>query len=432
MIKLILFLFISTAIAISISLVAESQGSVVINWIGYRVDMSILSAIVVTILSLFACFLLFFLISKLLSFGAYRKNKSNRKETLRYKKAMNYLSDGFIAIVAGNISGAEKFYKKAKKELKDNSLVNLLHAQIEYSKKNYTQAAELFRGSKKSKDTELEFIANKLYLQNAKKENNLAGIIKFSEEILKVKPKNEYAMSCLVKAYIEGGNAQKLEEIISYAERQKSKIFQNSKDEVGIAYVMIAKSLLKKGSYKKVLTYTKKAEKFIPDFPIINIIHAKAMISLGRTIRAASYIKSAWIKNPHPELMEIYLTLHKKLTAKRRLKKVKDLCKMNQDSFESNMAMSRVNFEAGNFVDAKDFARSALDMRKTESVYKLLLEIEKSESPNSKIVTVLSDRIKKAKKDYSWKCEKCGELENEWSINCKKCGSINSIKWSNP
>jgi HemY protein len=431
MIKLIFFLILATIFAVLISFIVESEGSIIIQWIGYRVDINISSAIILIILLFIVLILLFFVINKLFSFKSHIKNINNKKEIIKYKKAMNYLSDGFIAIVADNIKGAEKQYIKAYKLLKNQTPVNLLRAQIEYLKKNYAQAAELFRDSKKTRDNELDFIASKLYLQNAKKENNQSGIIRYSGEVLKSKPKNENALALLLKAYRQSGNAQKLEEAIIYAEKHKSPILNESKEEIGTAYVMIAKYFLKKGSYKKALIYTKKAEHLIPDFLPVDIITVKALISLGRNIRATMAIKKAWKKHTHPELLEMYLALHSKLLPKKKLKKVKELCRINPDNFESHMAMSRANFEAKDFTNAKEHARSALDMRKTESVYKLLFEIEKTESPDSRIVNVLSDKMKSAKKDYQWKCEKCGEIENEWSPNCKKCGKIDTIKWNN-
>jgi HemY protein len=430
MIKLIFFLILATIFAVLISFIVESEGGIIIKWIGYRVDISILSAIVIVILSFLTLILIFIVINKIFSFHSHIKNISNKKEIIKYKKAMNYLADGFIAILADNIKGAEKRQTQARKLLKNQTLVNLLHAQIEYSKKNYTQAAELFKNSKKSRDNELDFIASKLYLQNAKKENNQSKIIKYSEEILKNKPKNENALALLLKAYKQSGNAQKLEETIIYAEKHKSSILSENKEDLGTSYAMLAKHFLKKGSYKKTLAYTKKAEHLIPNFLPVDIITARVLISLGRNIRATVAIKKAWKKHTHPELLEMYLTLHSKLLPKKKLKKVKELYKINPDNFESHMAMARTNFEAKNFTDAKEHAHSALDMRKTESVYKLLLEIEKAESPDSRIIDVLSDKVKNAKKDYQWKCNECGEIEKEWSLNCKKCGRIDTVKWN--
>jgi HemY protein len=430
MIRLILFLALVTVISILISFIGDNDGSIVAYWIGYKLEMPVSTAIKLFSVSLLALVFVIVLITKF--FGLFKScsDRKLRKLEKKYEKGLEYVSDGLIGVISGDLKRADKNKKEASKYLKNSTIVKLLEGQIEQARKNYSLAARLFKSSKSKKDDELEFISEKLYLQNARKEHDLDEIIKHSEKALKSKYKNDYAVISLLKAYKEKRDLINVERIINLAVDKK--IFDLKKDsyEVGMTYAILSKNYLDNKDYKKAVMYAKKANKILPNSVITSIVLARSLFASGSKYFIVCAIKHAWKKTPHPELYRIYIELYKNLSPKKRLEKIRKLVKSNKDNFESHFVLANAYYDAGLFVKAKDEAREAIDEKKAGSVYRLLAKIERAQNPGSQIASALDEKAEKIKNDSNWVCSSCGKTLDDWDISCKECKSFNSVEWN--
>ncbi|MFC1658990.1 heme biosynthesis HemY N-terminal domain-containing protein [Pseudomonadota bacterium] len=430
MIKLILFLALVTIISLFISFLGDNGGNLVAYWLGYRVEMPVVFAIKVLSLFLLAVIIVTILVTQFFSLFKSQKGVKIKKLENRYKKGIEYLADGFIAAIAGNIKKAEHNQKNTKKYLENSTLTKLLNSYIEYKKQNYTLAARLLKNSKNKKDEELDYIAEKLYLQNAKKENNIQEIIKHSENALKNKNTSDSAILSLLKIYKEKHDWNNLERIINEAMNKNILSIKKDDYEIASVYLLLAKHYSDNKDYKKAMSYSKKSNKVLPNLLPNSIIFTQTLLSMNKKLSAIHSIKTAWKHHPHPKLYEIYSKIYQDLSPKCKLKKTKSLIKSNPKHYESYIVLANAYLDANILTKAKEEARKAIDERKTSAVYKILAKIERTENPGSNIVNVLEEKAKNTKDDNKWLCSSCGEILEDWDKFCKKCKNVNSIEWN--
>ena len=426
MTKLLLFLLTITIAAIASMWFIENDGSIVIEWLGYRIQTSvafaILSSVVILVLLTTVIQLLIFLTS---APKKYRKAMLDRKK----QNGLTALSKGFASIAAGDAKEAKRLTKQATSSLGNIPLTKLLSAQTAQLEGNNELAKVHYTSMLESKETET--IAIKGLLIQARQDGDLNKAIFLAEKAVNLNPNSSWAISILMDLYKITEKWQEAEEILQKAKRIKLLSSDQYKRSLALIYTGICRDFRTKGVNDEAIKYAKKAYELQPDFPPIAQNYAKLLKDSGNNSKAARVIEKCWKTNTHPALADLYMNIYSNESTEKRLKRTESLLKISPNSFDGNILVAKAAMAAGNLSRARNHLKAALAIRETKSVCALMAELEKLEESDSSIIDQWRQRSVTSNSDKTWICDKCNASSDKWSINCNNCDSFDTLYWDN-
>ena len=167
MFKFLTFILILTLISVSAVWFIENDGSIVVEWMGYRIQTSVMF----TVFSIVVLFFLLFVILQVLS--AIKNAPKNYQKSVKDKKkekGLIALTEGFAAIAAGDVKQAKKLTKQAVGCLGNAPVTKLLAAQSAQLEGNFGEAKVHYSAMLENKETEM--IAIKGLLLQAEKDGD--------------------------------------------------------------------------------------------------------------------------------------------------------------------------------------------------------------------------------------------------------------------
>jgi len=384
----ILFIITVAIVSLIINFLFNNNGTVTFSWLDYEIQANISLFFFTTLLLLF----LTYLFSKLVS--AIHNNKDIR--TIKsYKKHISCLTDGFIYLMAGDLEQSLKTQKQAKKYNKTSPLSELLLAQILYKEKNYKEALKLLKKIKSPYINE-KLITAKLSLQNAVTNNDSKQIKESSKQILAINPKHKDSILALYKMHKQEQNWTKAEEILDQGIKLKAFSKKTDKKEISSIYANLAEDYFKKREYTNSLKYAKLAYNLDPQNITNTTLFSKLNIEQGYEGKALRVIRKIWTTHPTQELAKLYMQVYK--NKKNKVRIAKQLYKLNRGHPESNLFIATMYFNNTNLLKARQCIKNTLSYdTQNKQAYKLLIEIEKTENPESMIIGTLEERLKKLK-----------------------------------
>jgi uncharacterized membrane-anchored protein len=252
--------------------------------------------------------------------------------------------------------------------------------------------------------------------------------IAYAKQILSTKHDNLETVKILFSLYKKQGMWQEAKSLI------KEYGSDNFKDELQKRDVAIINTALAIEAYqqKKFLLAIKHAKialksenNFLPALEI----QLKSWIKLGFAFKANWKIKSLWKENPHLIFAEIFDLANHKSAPKKRIKAMKKLAALNNDSALGKVAVGLVAFRVGEYETAKDFLTSALLQEKTNRAYRLLGFVEKTLGHKKEFEKNLA-KANMLERDDHYTCNSCAHLSSKWSARCLSCGTYDSLEFN--
>lgn len=421
MTRLLIFLVLITCFSIATMWFIENDGSVVINWMGYRIQTS------TAFVTLASVILLVFL-SIIIQILLWIKNapKRYRKARLEKKRSrgLTALTEGFAAVAAGDAKQAKKLTKKAANNLGSIPLTKLLSAQTaqldgdrELAKAHYTAMLE-------SKETEI--IAIKGLLIEARQDGDLEKAIFLAEKAVRLRPDADWAVSILLDLYKRTRRYKEAEYILDFALKRKLV----SKDEYNhvISVIYAAQSMedYRHSNFAEALKLAEKAYKLQPNFNPIIINYTRILAEDNRK-KAARIIEEAWKNNPCSTLSDIYTDLFMSEHIEKRIKRIEKLMTINPDHYESHLAMAKICLKSGSLSKARNHLKIALSAAETSAICKMMADLERQEGSDTDIISNWLKRAQHAPSDDIFFCNECGYKDHFWHANCPDCSAFDSM-----
>ena len=436
MFTILWYIFLVFTITTSIVWIIENNGSLLINWLGYEIQTDILTATLIFAFFLVSIALISYVLTRLLAIKfpqllklLFKKSYTKKLEKiiLNHHKGFETLSKLLLAIEVEDYESAKKIHKDFANQIKYKNLNNFFEAKFALENNDFEASEKYFSQFEKNPHAKILLLKSKLKI--AVKNNEDAKAIEIAKQILILKKDSIKTARELLNLYKKNGNWQLAKSLINDFGADKFKEELQKRDLV-ILNTSLAHEALKNKKYFRAIKYSKMAllnnEQFLP----ANEILIKSWIRLGFKFKALSIIKNLWKENPHVILVEIYSSLYRKASLKKRIYAVKKLAILNSDSTIGNIAIAIVAYRASAFQVAKEFLNLALINEKTQSLYRLLAYTEKHLGNNDEFLKNLSIS-KTLPKNSKYICNNCGHSSSKWSATCDKCSSYDSIQWNN-
>ena len=429
MIRLVLFIVIIALASWGIVWVADNPGTVSLNWGGWQIDTSasVLTAVAVLFAAIVAIIYriwLFITRAPQLVSGAMKQRRS--------RKGYVALTQGMVAVAAGDAAEAARQVKRADGLLGDPPLTLLLKAQAAQLNGDEKAAEEFFKAMLKKQET--EFLGLRGLLGQAMKAGDKETALELAHRARAIKPKSEWLADVLFELESSTGHWELASQSLKQLEKINNKIGSGDASEQARrrGVVFYGRSLEAESS-GDISAKTKWAEKaFNADNGLVPAAIRLAAIYAdeNRPRKTSAVVEKTWVRNPNPQLLAPYYKAAGAVDGIKKVKATEKLIRVNPDHPESFMALAGAALEARLWGQARVNLDAAMAKGvATRRLYMMQAQLEEEEKQDSQSAKRWLHLAASAPPDPSWVCASCGHVDNNWQPYCPSCGGLDSASW---
>jgi HemY protein len=405
MLKFIFFLLILCGLTLGFSQMAELEGNVSVSFAGSTYDMPIAIAILLILAVFIVVLAAIALIKAILRSpkAALRLNRERKK-----RKGFEALSQGLLAITAGDQKSADYHAKDAMRLLPQEPLSLLLSAQSQQMQGNVTGAEKSFRLMLERPETKLIGLKGLHFEAERRGDSDAQRLI--AEDAVKISPSAAWAASSLIKSEVAAGDYEAA--LRSIEKQYSARLIDRSEARRLKAVILTARG-------------DENALKEAPDFiPAVNLV-ARLKHEAGDDKKALKLLSALWETQPNPDSAALFREILTKDPVD-RLKRIKNLVGQNE---QSALVIARIALDAGVYSEARAALAPFIETpRRTTCL--LMAEVEMRESGDHGKSREWTGKALRAKPDVTWMCD--GLSYDKWSPASPITGEIDVMKLGEP
>jgi HemY protein len=420
MIRVILFLLAAAVLAAGFVWIADRPGDVVITWMGYHIETSVMVAALAVAMLLLVLLLLWAIVRGIL------RSPEQVSLFFRHRRAMKgYLaiSRGLIAIGAGDLRIARKAAADAARLSPGDPLALLLTAQSAQMAGDRSSAERAFREMAQREDTKLLGLRG-LYIEAQRRDDTHAARLAV-EEAAKASPAPAWAgqaaldYRCAVADWAGALDAlDHMKSVLDTADYRRRR-----------AVLLTARAhALDEIDRDTSRTAVLDAVKLAPDLVPAAALAGRRLAEAGETRKARKILEKAWAINPHPDIAEAYANLRLGDSARDRLTRMQKLASMVPGQLEGALAVARAALDAHEFAGARAALAPYLSAP-TRRVATLMAEIEETEHGDEGRGREWMGRAMRAAGDPVWTAD--GVVSERW-LPVSPNGRLDGFMWKLP
>lgn len=424
MLRLIVFLLATVALATGLSWLADRPGLIVVNWEGYEVEITVFHAVVaVAVLLGFAVFAWSLLRQIWLSPAALGGYFNKRRQ----KRGLEALSSGIIAIGAGDRTSATRYAIQARKSLPHEPLTQLLRAQAAQLSGDRATARRIYEGMLAAPDTEVLGLRG-LFLE-AQHEGEKEAARQFAERAVRLNPALGWPVEALFDIQCRDADWAGALETLAIA-RKHGHVEKASADRRRAVLLTAQAQCAEDSDPERALALALEAHGLANDLVPAAAIAGRILSSRGNTPKATKVLQRTWLRAPHPDLATAYAYARLGDSPHDRLDRVKQLASLAPNVIESPIAVARAAIEARDFAEARKALEPLLEGRMTQRVATLMARIEGEEHGDKGRVREWLARAVNAPRDPAWTAD--GIVADQWAPVSPVTGALDAFQWRVP
>jgi HemY protein len=361
--------------------VADRPGSVDVVWQGWRIDTSVAVLVLAVVALAMAAAALFHILRKVL--GGPRAFMRSRRDKRR-REGYRALTQGMVAVAAGDAAEAQKFARKADVLLAEPPLTLLLSAQAAQLNGDDQAAHRYFSAMIERKET--EFLGLRGLIMQALRSGDEGKALSLIERAKALRPSTPWVLSSLFELQARAGKWHEAEATLVEATKRKALPQAESRHRQAVLLHEKSHAAEAKGETREALEHAAKAHKLDPGFAPVTTRYADLLRAAGKPRPAAKAIEAGWRAQPHPDLAEAYDALAADEPPMQHLKTVERLAAHNPDHRESRIALAAAALKARLWGEARRHLEAAGaasgDSAPTPRICRLMAELEQAEHDN--------------------------------------------------
>ena len=398
-------------------------GTVHIVWNNTVIDSSAaFLAVVVLLLSLLLFFL--FRLWHFLRHGPthWRLNRKLNK----MREGQTYLTDGLIAIAAGNATEAGRLAVAARKNT-DNGIAALwLQAQAAQLAGDRRAARDIFRTL--AAQPESAVLGYRGLITEARRGGDWPDVERLMDELYRVKPATPWLSTIRMESAARRQQWDEAESALSHAVAARLLDTEQGRHTRAALRIAAARVALQAGDKDKAMQAAEQAARLAPDWLPALINHAETLSAAGHRRATLRAVERAWKIQPHPQLAAILRRQGE--DAMDGYKLTEKLCRTHDMVPESRLALADAALAADIWGEARRYLTESVAARNaTQGVYKLLAKVERRERGDERAAAAWLSRGADAPADPAWLCQTCGGTHDQWQPVCVHCGAFNTLDW---
>jgi len=421
MIRIVLFLVLIGALSLGVAWLADRPGDVVIVWQGLRIETSLMVVAVAAAAAVVVLTLLVSLVRAILR-SPYFLSRHLRNR--RGERAYEALSNGLIAIGAGDIEAAKKHAATVNRLAPHEPLALLLNAQSAQLAGDREAAERTFRTMAGRTDTK-PLGLHGLFIE-ARRKNDAAGARAYAEEAARTAPSLHWANRAVLEALCRDGDwAGALALLEGNMRSLERSVYRRTR-----AVLLTARAhALQHTDRDSAKAAALEAQKLAPTLVPTAALAGRFLAEGGQLRKASRVIDAAWRANPHPALAKAFAELRSGESARERLKRIETLAGKVPGHIEGALAVARAALSAQEFAKARAALEPYLE-KPTKRIALLMAELERAERNDEGRAREWLARAVHAAPDPAWTAD--GHVSQHWQAASPVTGRLDALEWRVP
>ncbi len=422
-----LFFCLKVAVVIAVAWwVAEKQpGQVSLDWLGYRIDTSV----GVLLLAAFIFAAVVAVIYR--SWGSLRRvprDISHKLKANREKRGYRALTQGMVAVAAGEAGEAQRWARKADELLDEPPLTMLLSAQAAQLNGD-DQAAKRYFTAMLERD-ETRFLGLRGLITQALHEGDDRAALGYAHSAYALRPRTPWVLETLFDLSERLGELEGAERAAREAERSKALPAPEARRRHAV--ILLERARDPRPNPSRTAKLAAQAHKAAPELVPATVLHAEMLIGSGRHAKAAKMLEKSWAAAPHPDLVTVYRKAQPGKSGIEWLTRLGKLVAGAPRHTESLLALAEAALEAKLWGEARRYLREASEADLTERICRLMARLEEAEHGDAAKMREWLMKLGEAAPDPAWVCRACGAVAAEWSPRCGACDQFDGLAWHVP
>ncbi|MEQ1902405.1 MAG: heme biosynthesis HemY N-terminal domain-containing protein, partial [Devosia sp.] len=374
MIRLATWIIFSLLLTAGIAWLVSLPGTLSLEVLGYRMQPRLGMAALVVAASLIAVIVFWSILRRVLNAPGYfaRLARDRRRDV-----GIAALSDGFVALQAGDPGRARVLAREARSNLPRNHAAQLLEARSDLALGDMQAAREHYRALISNKKTAVAALAG-LYEQ-ARTQGRTEAALNFAQKAVTLAPQTGWASAAVLEDLTRRGLwdaalARVAEEVATTREEKMQKRRKQAVLETAIAREAEATDPL--GALDHALV----ALRLVNDFVPAALIAARIQTNRGEARKAMSLLRRVWRATSHPHVATLFANAVQGAPAIDRLKRTRELIDTPPPNRQAAIVLARAAVDAYEWALARNALASYSVAEPTQSVCLLMAEIEEGQN----------------------------------------------------
>lgn len=428
MIRALLFLVVLGALSLLAASIADTPGSVTLDWLGYRIETSVAVLLILVLMASVVIAGIWRLWSAVTnSPRRLRRWQADRRQRLGYKA----LTQGMVAVAAGDAAEARRLARKAESLLGEPPLTMLLSAQAAQLSGDDKAAGKFFHAMAEQTEPETRYLGLHGMLTQAMQDGDQEQALELAKQASELKPKTDAVTETLFDLQVKTGDWTDAEDTVKKAVKAKHLDADAAKRRRAVLAYQQSIEAQSEGRFDDALDQAKRAVNLSPSFVPAAVRYADLLADAGKRRRAVSIIEETWVRQPHPHLANAMERLAAG-GAEDRLHAIERLAGYNRDHEESHVALARAALAAKRWSEAREHLDILARTHATSRVARLMAELEEGEKGDTDASRAWLKRATMAEPDAAWVCDSCGNVVAEWEPVCGRCETFDGFLWMTP
>ncbi|WP_444667725.1 heme biosynthesis protein HemY [Cereibacter changlensis] len=348
----------------------------------------------------------------------------------REKKGYQALSEGMMALAAGEPRTAMSRASKAEKYLGRPELTNLLMAQAAEQSGDSRRATEAYKTL--LNDERTRFVGIRGLMKQKIEEGDTATALQLAEKAFALKPRHPETQDILLKLQADRNDWTGARSTLSAKRKSGAlpKAVYQRRDAV--LALQTAKVVFDDASSIEAREAAIAANKQSPDLIPAAAMAARSYIAQGNPKYATRVLKKAWEAQPHPDLAAAFAEIEPDETPTARLKRFRTLTSIHPENDETRMLLAELSLTAEDFPAARRALGDLVTRHPTTRALTIMAAVERGEGADDAVVRGWLARALTAPRGPQWCCDNCQSIHAAWGPICDNCGGFDTLSWREP
>ncbi len=422
------FLFILALIvvaAIVAAWVSARPGTVDLVWLGYeiRIDMRFLLAVLALLILIYSIVLL--ILRRL-----WRGPRDLREgwRNARRRRGYRALTQGMVAVAAGDPDEARRWSKRASDLLDNPPLTLLLSAQAATLDGDEQAARRYFNVMLEEPET--RFLGLRGLVQLSLRQGDEEAALEYVKEAYDIRPSTPWVLDALFDLAERRGRLEEAVRALDEAKRRKALPRADVDRKRAVLLYEEAFKAQQNRDHGRAIDKAKQALKLAPELVPAVVLMSDAMVAAARQKDAERALRRAWALAPHPDLYGAWKrTRPTAEPPEARKKALLRLVSGQPEHVETRLVLAEAALESGDWAESRNELQAAEDKAADARVAELLARLEQAEQGDEAAARSWLETAAGRPAAPSWSCHVCQHEADNWTPRCPACGSFDSLRW---
>ncbi|MEM1272585.1 MAG: heme biosynthesis HemY N-terminal domain-containing protein [Pseudomonadota bacterium] len=346
----------------------------------------------------------------------------NRRSERRGYQA---LSEGMLALAAGEGRLAIRKAKRAESYLQRPELTNLIIAQGAEMAGDTTLATQTLKSM--VTDDRTRFVGIRGLVKQKLEAGDTDTAMKLAEKGLSIRPQNTEIQDILLKLQTQDEDWSGARKTLAVKLKSGALPRDVHRRRDAVLALAHARDALAEGKIDVARAEAENANTLSPDLVPAAVMAARMSVEKGSARQATRIIRKAWDAAPHPDLAAAFAAIEPEESARARLARFRPLLNKHPGDPETRLLHAELLIAAEDFPKARttlgDLPETAPDARSLT----LMAAIERGEGSEDRVVRAWLAKAIAAPRGPQWVCEVDGKVYPEWQPITD--GGFDTLTW---